>query len=155
MSSVLPYLPAGSSLGPAERFIIFADSFDRWTLFIDESSKTLEDGSSFIAFWESGTLNQGDPRSATTHTLKLFGVRYAAEVATSLTIKASGDGGQTWSETKVLEVEQTVGSQTKRAYVPFNTAGQDLRIRIEFDTDVLVNVSKLFWKVEDGGDLIR
>lgn len=133
--SPVPYLPAGVSELPAERFLLFADTA-HLVQRIDEANKQ-KNLTSFTGFWESPTLNQvEDGFEYTLSELMLF---YGAEANTTLTIRASGDGGDTWAEVQVVNLLATV-DEIKRVMAGFNVTGFDVRFRIEFDTDVLVNV---------------
>lgn len=136
--SPLPYLPEGKSELPASRFVVFADSAHS-VVRIDESSKTLS-GISFTGSWETGSLN-GDGMFE--KTIRLLTIVYSSPVDTTMTIRVSGDGGVTWPEVRVAQLLATGSDGIKRTRVAFNTSGYDVRIRLELDTDEVVNLFEL------------
>jgi hypothetical protein len=133
--SVLPYLPGGQANLPAERFLLFADGTNQVQV-LDESEK-LGDGVAFDGHWTTPTLNRQNQIEA--YTLTAFRIYYSAEADTTVTIRVSGDGGNTWSETKQVAVSGTE-NEIRRAAKGFNTTGYDLRVQIVFDTETLVKV---------------
>ncbi len=145
----LPYLPPGQSDLPAERFILFADDTNL-VLRIDEAAvqKNLV---SFTAEWQSPTLNQiNEGHSFSLAALEL----YYSGTATTLSLSASGDGGETFSTPQVIAV-QTTPLRVDRLRVDFDdVTGFDIRFRIQLDTDVLVNIFGYRPHLVDRGDLI-
>lgn len=144
----LPYLPPGQTSLPAERFILFADTADKVQR-IDEAD-VQQDGSSFTATWESGSLNQVEEGKV--FELTLLELWYAA-TATTISVSASGDGGETFSTPQVISLI-TTPKQIDRVAVGFEVTGQDLRFRIQLDTDVLANIYGYRPHLIDRGDLI-
>lgn len=136
--SPLPYLPAGVSELPAERFILFADTTNLVQK-IDESAKTFN-GVSFTGVWESGSLNSETFRELT---LRYITLVYISAVPTTVTISASGDGGETWSQTRVLNIVASTASRLRRVQYGFNVTGFDLRIKIELNTDEVFQIYEL------------
>jgi hypothetical protein len=134
--SVLPYLPPGQADLPAERFLLFVDTTNQVQVF-DESEK-LGDGVAFDGHWTTATLNRGE-KAYEEFTLIAFRLYYSAEDDTTVTLNVSGDGGNTWSETKQLSISGTQ-NEIRRAAKGFNTTGYDLRVQIVFDTEVLVKI---------------
>lgn len=134
----LPYLPSGVEFLPANRFILFADS-DNLIQRLDESAKTLN-GVSFTGWWESNSLNK---QALNEGTLNLLTIVYSATNATTLTVRVSGDGGETWNQTRVIDLPATLGGRVARVRRGFNTTGFDLRIRLELDTDEVISLFEL------------
>lgn len=132
--SVLPFQPS-DQIGD---HLVFATT-DHQVMTIDESVVTTPDGT-FIADWISQSLNRED--AAHEYTIRLLKLWYTAQDDTTISVSVSGDGGETWNETRVVEILATTGSRTRAVNIPFGTTGFDLRFRIRFDTDVLVNVWK-------------
>jgi len=93
-----------------------------------------------ISFWESASLNREG--FGNEYTLRSVMVFYSSEGDTSLTVQASGDGGVTWEESATLSIEST-GKEIRRTAVGMNVSGGDLRIRIFFPSDYIVNVYKI------------
>lgn len=145
----LPYLPPGQSDLPAERFILFADT-GSLVQRIDEAvaQKNLV---SFTGLWISPTLNQiveGNEFS-----LSLLELYYAA-TATTISVSASGDGGETFSTPQVISL-LTTPERIDRVAIGFDdVVGIDVRFKIELDTDVLVNIYGYRPHLVDRGDLI-
>ena len=145
----LPYLPPGQSDLPAERFILFADT-GSLVQRIDEAvvQKNLV---SFTGLWISPTLNQiVEGHEFSLSLLELF---YAA-TATTISVSASGDGGETFSTPQVISL-LTTPERIDRVAISFeDVEGIDVRFKIELDTDVLVNIYGYRPHLIDRGDLI-
>ncbi len=145
----LPYLPPGQSELPAERFILFADT-GSLVQRIDEA-EVQKNLVSFIGLWISPTLNQiveGHEFSLT-----LLELYYAA-TATTISVSASGDGGETFSTPQVIALF-TTPERIDRVAIGFDDVeGIDVRFKIELDTDVLVNIYGYRPHLIDRGDLI-
>lgn len=134
----LPYLPAGVTSLPANRFVLFADETNLVQR-VDESAK-LRNGVSFTGWWETGSLNQGALHEMT---IILVTFAYSSPVNTTLTAKVSGNGGETWNETKALNIYTTGSDRMARDRLGFRTSGFDIRLRIELDTDEVINLYEL------------
>ena len=143
----LPYLPPGQASLPAERFILFAD-LSNDVQRIDES-QVQQDGVSFTSTWISGTLNQ--VREGHVFELSQLELWYAA-TATTISVSASGDGGETFS-TPVVATLVTTPDQIARVLVGLGVTGLDLRFKIELDTDILANIYGYRPHLIDRGDL--
>ena len=143
----LPYLPPGQASLPAERFILFADTANIVQR-VDES-QVQKDGSSFTGTWESGTLNR--ILEGKIFELALLELFYSA-TATTISVSASGDGGETYSTPEVVTL-LTTPSQIARVAVGLGVTGLDLRFRIQLNTDVLVNIYGYRPHLIDRGDL--
>ncbi|KKK67221.1 hypothetical protein LCGC14_2956220, partial [marine sediment metagenome] len=79
---------------------------------------------------------------------------YYSGTATTLSLSASGDGGETFSTPQVIAV-QTTPLRVDRLRVDFDdVTGFDIRFRIQLDTDVLVNIFGYRPHLVDRGDLI-
>ncbi len=145
----LPYLPPGQSDLPAERFILFADT-GSLVQRIDEAvvQKNLV---SFTGLWISPTLNQiVEGHEFSLSLLELF---YAA-TATTISVSASGDGGETFSTPQVISL-LTTPERIDRVAISFeDVEGIDVRFKIELDTDVLVNIYGYRPHLVDRGELI-
>lgn len=131
----LPFLPGGVDELPARRFVLFAD--EQNTIQKQDESVKTADGQSFEGEWVSPSLNRGDPSYLwTIIECQLF---YTAEANTTITVEASGDGGETWFNTR--EVLLDGGTDELRSVnVPLNITGDDVRVRVLFDTNVLVKI---------------
>lgn len=136
--SPLPYLPGGVTELPATRFVLFADANHRVQK-IDESALTLS-GTSFTGIWESSSLNGQEIEEKT---LTYLTLAYLSAVTTTMTVKVSGDGGETWPESQSVPIVASVTGQLRRAQMGFNVTGFDLRIRLELDTDQVFHVYEL------------
>lgn len=145
----LPYLPAGQSSLPAERYLLFADTSHRIHR-IDESA-VQKDGVSFTAYWESGALNGEE--AGKIFTLEQLYLFYTARSVTTLVVKGSGDGGETWSVSDTVSLLATT-ERVRTAVAGLGVTGDDLRFRLEFTTDVLVNVFGYRPVLVDRGDLV-
>lgn len=131
----LPFLPSGVSELPARRFVLFADSDNRVQK-QDESEK-LADGAPFSPVWVSPSLNRGEPSFL--WTIMELQLIYTAEDDTSITVEASGNGGDTWVNFR--EVDLFGGtSEVRSVNVRLNATGDDVRVRVTFNTDNLVNL---------------
>lgn len=131
----LPWLPAGASELPAERHIILADTGNLVQL-LNESAKTLN-GTSFSGVWLSQTLNRKDPSRL--YTLQLVILYYAAQTSHDIVVKASGDGGKTFSTPKQVTLDATLGGQISQVAVDIRVSGADLRMQVEFSSDETPN----------------
>ncbi len=144
----VPYLPPGQTSLPAERFILFADT-DDLVQRIDES-QVQQDGSNFDGIWESGTLNQVDEGKV--FELSILEVWYAGPT-TTISVSASGDGGETFSTPEVVTLPATT-KEIAVVAVGLGVTGRDLRFKIELDTNILVNIYGYRPHLVDRGDLI-
>lgn len=149
----LPYLPGGLDELPAEKFLLFADENNR--IFRIDESNVQKNTTSFTAHWESGTLNQiAEGRLFTLRVLELY---YAALATTSVTVKVSGDGGENYDAGQVVSLPITAG-RIGRVAVTFDgleeATGDDLRFRLELDTDILANIYGYREHIADRGDLL-
>lgn len=143
----LPYLPPGQASLPAERFILFADTSNDIQR-IDEAA-VQKDGVNFTSSWQSGTLNSLEEGHV--FELSLLELWYAA-TATTISVSASGDGGETFSTPQVVSLI-TTPEQIIRAVAGFEVTGLDLRFKIDFDTNVLANIYGYRPHLIDRGDL--
>lgn len=143
----LPYLPPGQSSLPAERFILFADTANLIQR-IDETA-VQKNGANFTSTWESGTLNRLD--EGHTFELTVLELWYAA-TATTISVSASGDGGETYSTPEIVTLI-TTPNQIARVLAGLDVTGLDLRFKIEFDTNILVNIYGYRPHLIDRGDL--
>lgn len=131
----LPFLPGGVDELPARRFVLFADE-DNTVQKQDESVKTA-DGQTFVGEWVSPSLNRGEPSFLWTIIECQF--LYTAEADTTMTVEASGDGGATWFNTR--EVNLKGGTDELRSVnVSLNITGDDVRVRVLLDTNILVKL---------------
>ena len=144
----LPFLPPGQAALPAERFILFADPSNDVQR-IDES-EVQQDGVSFTSEWQSGTLNRIDEGKV--FELALLDLFYSAN-ATTISVAGSGDGGETFGPNQVVTL-LTTPDQIDVVRVGIGITGKDLRFRILFDTDILVNVFGFRPHLVERGDLI-
>ncbi len=147
----IPYLPPGQSDLPAERFILFADTAN-FVNRIDETASAKR-GVAFTGEWQSGTLNQ--MKEGHEFTLSLLELFYAG-TATTITISASGDGGETLSTPQGINLVTTTLT-IPRVAVSFDDGGAtgiDVRFRIQLDTTILVNIFGYRPHLVDRGDLI-
>ncbi len=144
----LPFLPPGQASLPAERFVLFADLANDVQR-IDEASVT-KDGASFTSEWQSGTLNRLD--EGKTFELSLLDLFYSA-FATTISVAASGDGGQTFGPDQVVNLLLTP-DEIATVRVGLGVTGNDVRFRILFDTDILVNIYGFRPHLIERGDLI-
>lgn len=145
----MPYLPGGVDELPESRVILFADQNNEVRA-IDESLVTRA-GESFVGKHQSPSLNREDlSRIYTLRRLMLF---YEAQADTTLLIRASGNGGEVYDpadDQRVNLVE--TAERHRRVLALFNVSGFDLRFRLDFDTDVLVNVLGYVAYVQPGTD---
>ena len=144
----LPYLPPGQTSLPAERFILFAD-LSNDVQRIDEAD-VLQDGASFTAEWQSGTLNR--VQEGTIFELALLDLFYSS-FGTTINVAASGDGGQTFSPNQLVNLVLTP-DKIETVRVGLGVTGTDLRFRILMDTDVLANIYGFRPHLIERGDLI-
>jgi hypothetical protein len=144
----LPFLPPGQASLPAERFVLFADPTNEVQR-IDEA-EVQKDGASFTSEWQSGTLNRID--EGKTFELALLDLFYSA-FATTISVAASGDGGQTFGPNQVVNLVLTP-DKIETVRVGLGVTGTDLRFRILFDTDVLANIYGFRPHLIERGDLI-
>lgn len=131
----LPFLPAGESELPGQRFVLFADRVNQVQK-MDESIKTA-DGTTFEGKWVSPALTRGNPLKL--WTLLEVQIWYIAEVDTTILVEGSPNGGDTWTISR--EVSLVGGSdelRTKHIYI--NVTGDDLRVRFRFNNDPLVKI---------------
>ncbi len=144
----LPFLPPGQSDLPAERFILFVDVANVVQR-IDES-QVQKDGVSFTSEWQSPTLNRIDEGKKFTLTmLELF----YASLATTISVSASGDGGTTFTTPEVITLPLTGAEEISSVVSTPEVTGKDIRFKLEFDTDVLVNIYGYRPHLVDRGDL--
>lgn len=127
-----PFLPAGVDSLPARRFVLLADETNRVRA-IDES-RLDRVGTTVDAYWDSPTLNAG--AQAREATLKWVHLSYSASSASEIALRASGDGGVTWSDATFQAVYTDIG--LKRVAAGFNVSGYDLRFRVVFPQDEVV-----------------
>jgi len=144
----LPFLPPGQAALPAERFVLFADPTNDVQR-IDEAS-VQQDGVSFVSEWQSGTLNRID--EGKTFELALLDLFYSA-FATTISVAASGDGGETFGPDQVVNLILTP-EKIETVRVGLGVTGTDLRFRILFDTDILANIYGFRPHLVERGDLI-
>ena len=144
----LPFLPPGQASLPAERFVLFADPSNDVQR-IDEASVT-KDGSSFTSEWQSGTLNRLD--EGKTFELSLLDLFYSA-FATTISVAESGDGGETFGPNQTVNLLLTP-DKIETVRVGLGVTGSDVRFRILFDTDILVNIYGFRPHLVERGDLI-
>ena len=116
---------------------MFSDSNNKIRI-IDEGEALRQEQFSFTGKWETPTLNRTDPTKE--YTLRKFLIFYEAVEDTTMTLYATGDGGATYSDGVEVTTLATADTEVKRAVGGFNTTGFDLRVRLDFDTDVVVNV---------------
>lgn len=131
----VPWLPAGASELPAERFVAFADTNNLVQL-LNESVKTL-DGASFTGIYLSHTLNRKNP--AKIYTIKEIAIFYATGVDHTITVRGSGDGARTFPVSKVVALRATLNGQVDQVSIPLGVSGKDLRVQFEFDSDEVAN----------------
>lgn len=146
--STNPFLPEGQSDLPAQQFVIAAMAGNQVVIF--EETQKLLDGISFVAVWESSSIN----REHVGNSLIQVSFKYSAENNTSVDVQGSSDGGATWvsADNAPIVITQTSGSKTAWAHAFFDeVTGLDLRFRIRFNTDVLVNIYSYTARVVDRG----
>lgn len=144
----LPYLPPGQASLPAERFILFADTSNDVQR-IDESL-VQKDGVNFTSEWQSPSLNQIEEGKL--FTLSLLEIYYSS-LATTISVSASGDGGDNFNTPKVVTLPLVGADEVSVVTVGPDVTGFDLRFKIEFDTNVLVNIYGYRPYLVDRGDL--
>lgn len=113
---------------------VFADANNE--VFSIDNSVTTRDSASFTGTWPSPTLN-APRRLATISQLTIY---YQSPSASSVSVKVSEDGGQTWAETKVATLAQTTG-QDGVVTLAFNSTGTDVRFAIDFDQTVAIRIT--------------
>lgn len=133
----MPYFPPSVDDLPATRFILFSDANSK-TRVVDESEVLRQGVFSFTGWWETPTLNRGDPTKE--YTLRKLTVLYEAVDDTTMTLYPTGDGGASYGTAVTITLLGSEGSEVKRAVGGFNTSGFDLRVRLDFDTDEIVTV---------------
>lgn len=143
----MPYFPETEGDLPANRFLIFADQSNLVRV-LDES-KAQKKGQSFTGYWTSPTLNRKDPSRECT--LRRIIVFYDAQSSTTITVRASGDGGDNWNESKTVSLASGDGL---RKATGFNTTGIDLRVQFRFDQDIVVGISGFTYKYVLRSDLV-
>lgn len=127
-----PFLPSGVDSLPARRFVLLADDTNRVRA-IDES-RLDRLGTTVDAYWDSPCLNAGaQDREAT---LKRVHLTYSASSDSGFAVRASGDGGVTWSDANFVAAFTDIG--LKRVAVGFNVSGYDLRFRVVFNQDEVI-----------------
>lgn len=143
------WLPSGSTELPAARFVLFAnDSHEVHR--IDESATQLN-GVSFTGHWESGSLAGPAVIEAT---LRKLTIVYLSPVNTTITVKASGDGGETWSHSSSVTITASTGEQLRRVVVGMNVTGFDLRVRLELDTAQVILINELHPVIARRGEYV-
>lgn len=136
--STQPYAP--SAYRP-DRVILFATDANE-VMRVDESILT-QDGSTITAYIQSPSLNRDQRGVHHEYTLRRVTVYYTADSASTITLTASGDGGVNWTAVDTATATTTVAqttTQIQNVTAPFNVTGYDLRLRIQFTTDVPVKV---------------
>lgn len=119
---------------------------------LNDSIYELDRGGVLGGTWVSPTLNRGIETAE--YTLTQVFLLYEAASATTLTVEASADGGNTWvAGNTTLALTATVGSERKRVRQFFNTTGHDLRFRITFPANVKVLIHGGTIRVVGRGDL--
>jgi hypothetical protein len=144
----LPFLPPGQTSLPAERFVLFADPSNDVQR-IDEAS-VQKDGGSFTSEWQSGTLNRVEEGKI--FELALLDLFYSA-FATTISVAGSGDGGETFGPNQTVNLILTP-DKIETVRVGIGVTGTDLRFRILFNTDILVNIYGFRPHLVERGDLI-
>lgn len=141
----MPYFPGGVDELPQSRVVLFADETNTVRA-LDESLLT-----SLIGEWMSPSLNREDITRI--YTLRRLMLLYEAQASTTLLIRASGNGGETFlpADERTVAILQTA-ERHRRLMVSFNTSGFDLRFRLDFNTGVLVNVLGYVAYVQLGTD---
>lgn len=146
--SPLPWLPSGENELPASRFVLFANT-SHMVQKMDESAITLN-GTSFTGIWESGSLNKGE---IVEKTLRYLTITYISRVNTTVRVRASGNGGDTWIN-KTVSLEASSGEEIQRAQVRFGVTGYDLRIRLELIEDALFHIYELHPVIARRGEYV-
>lgn len=147
--STLPYLPAGQDSLPASRFVIFADSTNQVHRF-DESAK-YANGTPFESFWESNTLNKQE--IGRLYKFLALRLHYSAEDDVNISIESSADGGDTWLS-EMVEIKVTTGTRLKTVNIYPMIVGEDLRFRINFDPEIIVNFVGFSVKINREGSIV-
>lgn len=130
----MPYFPPSVDYLPATRFIILCD-YNHKVRVVDESEVLRQGVNSFTGVWETPTLNRQDPTKE--YTLRKLMIFYQTVSNTTVSLYPTGDGGETYGTARTPALITTSGSRMKRAVAGFNTTGFDLRVRIDFDTNVV------------------
>lgn len=110
-----------------------------------ETYKINKDGIVSGGYWISPTLNREDPKAE--YTLKKVNLKYKSAGATTITIEGSGDGGVTWvngNHTTVALASSSI--YLRRAVQHLNVTGPDVRFRLTFPSNYLVEI--FHWDVE-------
>ena len=136
---VQPYVPSAYR---ADRVLLIGDN-QNFVQRVDETIFT-QDGETITAVWYSPTLNRQD--RGFEFTLGYIQIFYSAASETTVTLTASGDGGNTWVAKNVesggaatTTLEATTG-QVRTAVAGFNVTGYDLRFKIAFTTNVAAKI---------------
>lgn len=143
----MPYFPETSGDLPATRFLLFAD--DANLVRVLDESEVQKNSISFTAQWTSPSLNRRDPSRE--YTLRRVIFFYDAQSVTTITVRASGDGGATWNESKTVNL---AAGDSQRVAVGFNTSGSDLRFQVQFDQDVVANIYGYRYRAVERSDLV-
>lgn len=124
--------PAGNAISGWTNELWFAVSTET---FRSGAGSTDKAGVAFTGDWTSRPLNNTNLATITELLLT-----YTTPSNTTITVKVSGDGGQTWRESKTVTLTATT---LKDAIVNtgFNTTGSDLRFKIEFDQTVACEIT--------------
>jgi hypothetical protein len=93
------------------------------------SASTSKNGTAFTGVWRSPALN----RNGKLGTLRMLTLRYRNGTAVNITVKASGDGGQSWNETKTVALAVCT-NEIKEVNISLATTGSHLCFQIELDT---------------------
>ena len=147
----MPVQPFVPPVYRADRVFMIANGANEIHRF-DETILTQE-GSTITAYWQSWRLNL---EHGFEYTLEEIQVLYSADSATTITLTASGDGGNTWTailgDVAVTTIDATTGD-IRTAVAGFNVTGYDLRLRIQFTTDVAVKIFGFIPKLVKRGRL--
>lgn len=121
-----------------------------------ETFKINKDGIYSGAYWISPTLNRDNPKAE--YTLKSLTLHYRCiSGATTLTVEGSGNGGGSWTNGNhtTLTIAQT--SVINRAVQHWDETrgitGRDVRFRISFPSDDIVEIFDWEPELIEGGDL--
>jgi hypothetical protein len=87
--------------------------------------------------WESRPLND----IQFVMTLRKLDFYYTSDAASFINIRASGDGGATWTQERPVTV--VVTDTLKRATIGFNVSGDDLRIQFRFPQDDKIIIASM------------
>lgn len=99
-------------------------------------SYTTKAGVAFTGRWRSPALN----REGKVGTLRMLTLRYRNGTATTMTVKASGDGGATWTESKSVQLAVCT-DEIKEVNISFDmVTGPHLCFQLELDTVTTVEI---------------